>query len=192
MPIVPHDPTSLALAIKGLQGDQALLQRDVSTNISNLTSSTQALQADVRHLTEQISEVTRLQQQQVMHSEGLNRAFSSLDKLATRLDTWIERHEGENRVVADAVTDFRGRFKGLWMTGGAVVFLASLVVSLGWGRMNERFAEHDKAFSDAKAERALIETRVQAARAVDVARIESELAQQQAKVDRLEQVRGLR
>jgi len=86
MPLEPTDPTSLAVAIARLQGDQAILSREVATNIQNLTSCTTALQGDVRHLSDQLADVARLQQQQVSHSEWRDRAFKAIEKLTTRLE----------------------------------------------------------------------------------------------------------
>lgn len=176
LPLDPSDPTSLALAMTRLQGDHTILQREVATNIQNLTACITALQADSRHLSEQLADVVRLQQQQVSHSEGLDRAFKAIEKLTTRIETWIEKHEGENRTTADCVTRFQG---GLSATRWAAGILWGLLV-IGIGALG---AWAKGAIEDARNDRVRIEAQLRAAHDADTVRLQGQIDTLRMRVD---------
>jgi chromosome segregation ATPase len=186
------DPAELAIGLAQVRADQTILQREVATNVQNLTSTLHSVQAELRHVGEQLTDVARLQQQQVNHSEGLDRAFKAIEKLANSFDSWRERHEGENKVTSDCVTEFRGQIRGAWLAGGLVVMLASTLSTVAWNRINERFAENDKALAEARAERVAVEARRQSAHDRDMARVEKEMAEHRAALEKLQIGRGLR
>ena len=127
-----------------------------------------------------------------MHSEGLSRAFAALEKLSTRLDGWIDKHEAENRSVADTVTDFKGRFRGVWMAGGLVVALGSTLVALAWGQVNEKLTDNAKVWGDAKAERVAIEARLRNEHDRDIARLQQQMDRMNADLEQLHATKGAR
>lgn len=189
VPTETFDPTALAVALTKLQGDQAVLQRDVQVSIQNLTSSTHAVQAEVRHMGEQLAELARLQQQQVSHSEGLDRAFKAIEKLTGRMDVWIEKHEGENRTTADCVTAFRGGLAATrWVVGvvGTLVagLLAAWIGAIAWNFNTE--------VANARTERTRIEAQITSQHAADAARQQAQLDALSAKLDQLESTKGAR
>lgn len=188
----PVDPTEYAVGLAELRADQRLLQREVATNIQNLTSATDAMQAELRHVGSKLEDVARLQEKQVNHSEGLDRAFKSIEKLAGSFDSWRERHEGENKVTSDCVTEFRGQFRGVWMAGGLVVALVSTLYGLAWTRINERFASMEALLADARAERVAVEARRQSTHDRDMQASQKQVAELAAEVEALQSTRGAR
>jgi len=188
----PGNAAELAVALTQLRADQTILQREVASSIQNLTSATDAMQAELRHVGAKLETVAHLQEKQVTHSEGLDRAFKAIEKLANSFEGWRERHEGENKVTSDCVTEFRGQIRGAWLAGGLVVMLASTLSTVAWNRINERFAENDKALAEARAERVAVEARRQSAHDRDMARVEKEMAEHRAALEKLQIGRGLR
>lgn len=188
----PVDPTELAIGLAQVRADQSILQREVASSIQNLSSATDAVQAELRHIGSKLEDVARLQQQQANHSEGLDRAFKSIEKLANSFDSWRERHEGENRTTADCVTEFRGQFRGVWMAGGLVVALVTALATVAGTRINERFSDVEKWFADAKAERVAVEARRQAAHDKDVADLQKQITELQSQNQQLQATRGAR
>ena len=144
----------VALEITEQRGNLAMLAKETSTAIQNLTSSVNAMQGDLRHLSTQLGDVARLQQEHISHSEGLGRAFVAIEKLADEFSGWRKSHEQDNRVVSDRVTIFRGALIGFSL-------VSALLVSVGvWAyqrdeqvsaverkrieqEMAEKFAEFD-------------------------------------------------
>lgn len=183
------DPTALAVALAKMQGDHTVLQREVQVSIQNLTSTAHALQAEVRHMGEQLANMALLQQQQVSHSEGLDRAFKAIEKLTGRIDSWIDKHETENRTTADYVTAARGGISATRWVVGVVGSLVALLLS-GWiGAVTWNFT---RELDNAKSERARIEAQITGQHTADTVRTQAQIDALAAKVEQLETTKAAR
>jgi len=136
-------------------------------------------------LSDQLADVARLQQQQVSHSEGLDRAFKAIEKLTTRIEGWIEKHEGENRTTSDCVTRFQGGLSATrWAAGILATLLGVCIGGVGtWAK---------GAIEDARADRVRIEAQLRAAHETDVARLQSQIDSTRLKVEQVESTKGAR
>lgn len=132
------DPLQMAVEVTQIKGTLALMQREVSSGMQTVSSQLAALQGEMRDLGKVTGEVSKQQQAMESHSEGLARAFAEITRLANDNATWRERHERENRDVADKVTTFRGVLLGFGL-------LAMLTVSMAVWAVNDGFHREQQA-----------------------------------------------
>jgi outer membrane murein-binding lipoprotein Lpp len=195
-----HD---LALQFVELRSAQTMLSREVSTNVQNLSSATQSLQSDVRHLVEQMSEFARLQQQQINHSEGLERAFSEIGRVARSFEAYRDKQDAlfeayraatdtRHGTIAEKVTDYSGRFKGIWLSLGLVVALGTALCGVAWDQLRGADADLKAQFADAKAERVALEARIKAAHDDDTARLQRQIDALAARQTTSDSIKGAR
>lgn len=168
------DPLQVAVEVTEVKGTLAMLQSQVSTGMGNVSTQLAALQGDVRELSKVTSEVARHQQAMEAHSEGLNRAFVSIERLANEFSGWRKEHEEDNCVVADRVTTFKGVLIGFGLLGSLVVGMAT------WGVMSviERADENLAAY--------------QRSQQAEMLRLQTQLERAQAELRELREARTLR
>jgi hypothetical protein len=167
-----RDPQNVAIEITEQRGLLAMLSREVSTSNSNLSSTLQAVQADVRHMGDKLADVARLQHEQVSHSEGLGRAFQAIERLANEFSGWRKDHEDENDATSRKVTWFSGGVTVLTLVGGLLI--AALLWNYDQGRAGEA------------RERSILEARIDRNAADLGARIDRAAAEADARLDALE------
>jgi hypothetical protein len=192
----PPTVDDLPLRLVQLEASQTMLQREVSQGVNNLTSAVQAVQAEQRHQSTQMGELVRLQQAFLDHSAGLDRLARAIEAQGQEFRSYRESQHAAFEAYRTAantaqqnvqreVTEFQGRFRGIWMAGGLTVTLGTALVLLGWNQLVTSIA-------DAKAERVALEARRQAAHDADVARLQRQMDDTRARVDNLEGTRGAR
>lgn len=145
------DPLQVAVKVTSIEGQLAMLQQQVSTGLTNVSSQLSALQGEQRDMGKSLREVAITQHDMQAHSEGLERLARAIDRNSAEFASWREKHEGENRGVSDRVTTFRGMMIGF---GIVATLLASAViynVQSGFNRQDERFNDHVKTGADTRA-----------------------------------------
>ena len=122
----------LAVKVAALEGQLALLSHTVSTGHNNTTSTMAAMQADLRDISKTLTTVAQQQHELQSHSEGLNRAFSAIEKLGNKFERWVDSHERDNRLTSDAVTKwdathlaYKNGLRAIWIVFGLVGLLAT-------------------------------------------------------------------
>lgn len=146
-----RDPTVVAVEVTSIKGQMALLGQQVSQGLSNVSSQLSALQGDVREIERTVEKVATQQHELQTHSEGLQRAFTAIERLASRFDHWVEVHETENQLVADKVTGHSTGVRLVWIGLGVVATLAWAYVESRLGRIGDRLTDHITSGADAKA-----------------------------------------
>ena len=150
-PIDLRDPTTVAVEVTTIKGQMALLGQQVSQGLSNVSSQLSALQGDVREIERTVEKVATQQHELQTHSEGLQRAFTAIERVSSRMDHWIEVHENENQVVADKVNSHSTGVRLVWIGLGVVAALAWAYVESQLGRIGDRMTDHVTSGSEAKA-----------------------------------------
>lgn len=168
------DPLQVAVEVTEVKGTLAMLQSQVSSGIGNVASQLAALHGEVRELGKVTAEVARHQQAMEAHSEGLNRAFVSIERLANEFSGWRKDHEEENSFVADRVTTFKGVLIGFGLLGSLVVGMAT------WGVMSviERADQNLAVY--------------QRSQQAEMQRVHTQLERAQAELQELRESRALR
>lgn len=146
-----RDPTVVAVEVTSIKGQMALLGQQVSQGLSNVSSQLAALQGDVREIERTVEKVATQQHELQTHSEGLQRAFTAIERVSTRMDHWIEVHENENQVIADKVTGHSTGVRLVWLGLCAMSALAWAYVESRLGRIGDRLTDHITSGTEAKA-----------------------------------------
>lgn len=116
--INPQSP-HLDAKIATLEGQLALLAKEVSMSTSNMANAIAAMQGDLRDVGRTVGNMRAEQQEMRSHSEGLDRLGKAIEKLNDRLD----RRDVKDEAVNDSISAFRGGVKVLW---AVVLILGSL------------------------------------------------------------------
>lgn len=119
------DPMQVAVKVTAMEGALALLGQQVSQGLANVQSQLSALQGETRENTRQLALVAQAQAEFQAHSSGLDRLSAAIEKSTAENLKWREKHEMENREVADSVTSARGVTRFIAWVG---VFIVGLVV----------------------------------------------------------------
>lgn len=119
------DPMQVAVKVTAVEGALALLGQQVSQGLASVQSQLSALQGDTRDNTRQLAALAQAQAEFQAHSGGLDRLAAAIEKSTAENLKWREKHEMENREVADSVTSARGVTRFIAWVG---VFIVGLVV----------------------------------------------------------------
>lgn len=119
------DPMQVAVKVTAMEGALALLGQQVSQGLATVQSQLSALQGETRENTRQLALVAQAQAEFQAHSSGLDRLAVAIEKSTAENLKWREKHELENRSVADSVTSARSVTRFIAWIG---VFIVSLVV----------------------------------------------------------------
>lgn len=129
---VPLTAAEQAVRMSELEGEQRLLQQQVKTSIDGVRSSTDAVQLEMRHLTNKIEALSALQHKQESGSAALERVQQTLNELSNSFaawktdngrehDDWRRRHEEENKQTREQVIRWGGIAFGITLVGGLLV-----------------------------------------------------------------------
>lgn len=151
------DPVAAAVKVATIEQTMVNIQTRMSEGFLTMGSRLDAMQADQRESARVQTEVSKQLHDLHSHSDGLNRLANAIERQALEFGTWRERHEKDNRDVADKVTRFGG-----WVGGFGV--LGMLIAGGAWAWITTRFDQVDAR----SAEKVLILTR-------DIGRVESRL-----------------
>jgi hypothetical protein len=139
------DPVDIAVEFGELRNHLALLQQQNQGAMTNLTSSIQAMQSDLRNIGRKVEEVTRLQIHQEQHSDGLRRAFEAISALTNTVErgfTKIREEQDNKRVehqrsIDQDISNEKTRLdkirdRVIWMSGGAAAIsvVAGIAVAI--------------------------------------------------------------
>lgn len=156
-----RDPTQVMLEVQEHRGILAMLARELADSRRENTSAWQSTQGELQHIGRKMEDVSRLQHDQVSHSDGLGRAFKALEKLSSTVES-IDRR----------VTRFTGVVTGLAIVAGLLG--AALLWNYEQGRAYEA------------RERAILEARIDRNAADLGMRIDRTAAEADARLDALE------
>lgn len=173
-PVDLSDPLQVAVKVTAIEGTLAMLQQQVSTGLTNVSSQLSALQGEQRDMGKSLREVADTQHEIQNQSEALERLARAIDRNSAEFAAWRDKHEVANQGVADKVTAARG---ALWVV--SLVVLA--VGALAGAYVNAEFANVRRE-SDAKE--------VRLGRDVDA--LEKRVDANQSRLDELQKMRGLR
>lgn len=116
-----RDPVQAAVKVATIETALAGLQSRVSEGFLNVSSRLDSMHADARETARSQAEVSKQLQDLQAHSDGLSRLASAIDRQSLEFAAWREKHEQENRAVADKVTSFNGVLLGFGALGTLVV-----------------------------------------------------------------------
>lgn len=159
------DPVQAAVKIATIEQSMANIQARVSEGFLTVGSRLDAMQADQRESARVQGEVSKQLHDLQSHSDGLNRLATAIERQAAEFASWRDRHEIDNRAVADKVTRFGG-----WVGGFGV--LGMLVAGGAWAWVATRFDQVDARAS----ENAVLQTR-------DLGRLEAKVAADMSRVE---------
>jgi ABC-type transporter Mla subunit MlaD len=103
-----RDPTAVALEITAIKGQVELLAEKISQGLNSLAQQVNSLQGDLRDHSRILRGVQTAQHDMQTHSQGLERLAQAIERQSSDFAGWRDRHEADNRTVADRVTTFRG------------------------------------------------------------------------------------
>lgn len=166
------DPMQVAVKVTAMEGALALLGQQVSQGLATVQSQLSALQGETRENTRQLALVAQAQAEFQAHSSGLDRLAVAIEKSTAENLKWREKHELENRSVADSVTSARSVTRFIAWIG---VFIVSLVV----------FAVQMQFDGFAKDR-----LRIEQLHRDDIQRLEKKMDQLEAGVEGLRKVKG--
>jgi len=124
------DPMQVAVKVTAMEGALALLGQQVSQGLANVQSQLSALQGETRENTRQLAQLAQTQAEFQVHSGGLDRLAAAIEKSTAENLRWREKHELENRSVADSVTSARGVMRFIAWIGAFIVGLIVFTVQL--------------------------------------------------------------
>lgn len=131
------DPMQVAVKVTAMEGALALLGQQVSQGLANVQSQLSALQGETRENTRQLALVAQAQAEFQAHSSGLDRLAAVIEKSTAENIKWREKHELENRNVADSVTSARGVTRFIAWIGAFIVGLVVFAVQLQFDGLAE-------------------------------------------------------
>lgn len=114
------DAAVLAIELTELGGRHAMLQTQVSTSLNNISSQLAAVQSEQQSQTRALHNVEIQQAAMQAHSSAVERLAKAIENSTTENMRWRERHEAENKRVADRVTKFQGAIAVITLFAGAV------------------------------------------------------------------------
>jgi len=97
-----------------------MLQTQVSTSLNNISSQLAAVQSEQQSQTRALHNVEIQQAAMQEHSSAVERLAKAIDNSTTENMRWRERHEADNKSVADRVTKFQGAIVVITLFAGAV------------------------------------------------------------------------
>lgn len=142
------DPVQAAVKVATIEQTMLNLQARMSDGFLTMGSRLDAMQADQRESARVQAEVSTQLRDLQSHSDGLNRLAIAIERQAAENSSWRDRHEIDNRAVADKVTRFGG-----WVGGFGV--LGMLIAGGAWAWVTTRFEQVDAR----AAENVLYQTR---------------------------------
>ena len=110
----------LAVELTELSGRQAMLQTQVSTSLNNISSQLAAVQSELQSQSRALHNVELVQASMQAHSSAVERLAKAIESSTTENLRWRERHELDNKHVADRVTKFQGAIVVITLFAGAV------------------------------------------------------------------------
>lgn len=128
---VPFDSARQALDIERLSSQHQLLAAQVKNSVDNFSHTLQSVQAEMRSVSEKISDLTGLQHAHDANRESLARMENSVQALSGQWKEWTddfeesnerrwERHEQENKDTRDTVLKWTYGAIGLSLCLGAL------------------------------------------------------------------------
>lgn len=167
------DPMHVAVKVTAMEGALALLGQQVSQGLSTVQSQLSALQGETRENTRQLALVAQAQAEFQAYSSGLDRLAVAIEKSTAENLKWREKHELENRSVADSVTSARGVTRFIAWIGAFIVGLVVFSVQLQFdGLAKDRL-------------------RIEHLHRDDIQRLEKKMDQLEAVVEDLRKMKGL-
>lgn len=143
-PIDMADPLQVAVKVTSIEGSLAVLTQQVSTGLGNLSSQVAAVQAEQRDQGKSLRDVAVTQRDMQGHSEGLERLARSMDRYSAEFASWRDKHEAENKGVAERVTTFKGVIIGFGILATVLASAMGYIVRTGFQRMDENIMTLDK------------------------------------------------
>lgn len=183
------DPVQAAVKIATIESAMTNIQTRVSEGFMTVGSRLDSMQADQREAARAQGEVATQLRDLQTHSDGLNRLATAIERQAVEFASWRDKHENENRAVADSVTRFNG-----WVRGFGV--LGMLVAGGAWAWVSARFEQVESR----RAEDTVAQTRdlgrLEVKVSGDVGRVESkfdkEMQEVRADISEIRKFRGLK
>lgn len=114
------DAAVLAVEITELGGRHAMLQTQVSTSLNNISSQLAAVQSEMQSQSRALHNVEIVQASMQAHSSAVERLAKAIEHSTNENMRWRERHEADNKHVADRVTKFQGAVVVITLFAGAV------------------------------------------------------------------------
>lgn len=168
------DPMQVAVKVTAVEGTLALLAQQVSQGLGNVQSQLSALQGDMRDTTKQLASMVATQVEFQAHSTGMERLAKAIEDSTLENMRWREKHEAENRGVADSVTSARGVTRFIAWIGAFIVGLVVFTVQM----------QFDGAAKDRQ--------RLEQAHRDDVGRLERRMDRADADREEIKKMKGLK
>lgn len=184
-PVDLSDPLQVAVKVTAIEGTLAMLQQQVSSGLTNVSSQLSAQQGELRDMGKSLREVADTQHEIQNQSEALERLARAIDRNSAEFAAWRDKHEVANQSVADKVTAARG---ALWVV--SLVVLA--VGALAGAYINAEFANVRR---ETEAKEVGLRREAQAAEARvgrELDALEKKVEANQTRIDEVQKMRGLR
>ena len=139
-----------------------------------MQSQLSALQGDMRDTSKQMANLAATQVEFQAHSTGLERLAKAIEDSTLENMRWREKHEAENRGVADSVTSARGVTRFIAWIGAFLVGLVVFTVQM--------------QFNAATTDR----QRLEQAHRDDVGRLERRMDRADADREEIKKMKGLK
>lgn len=121
---IPENLVGIALEAKH---NVDLLQSSMKQSMDTVVSRLDSVGAEQREMTKSLRLVAETVAEMQSRSEAIERLGRAIDRNTTEQMTWRDKHEAENRAVADRVTRFTGILVGFGTAGMLIMSLASYV-----------------------------------------------------------------
>lgn len=164
------DPVQAAVKIATIESAMNNIQSRVSEGFLAVGSRLDAMQADQRESARVQGEVSKQLHDLQSHSDGLNRLATAIERQASEFANWRDRHEIDNRAVADKVTRFGG-----WVGGFGV--LGMLVAGGAWAWVTTRFEQVDARTTETALIQARDLSRIEVKHDKDITEIRSDISE---------------
>jgi hypothetical protein len=132
----------MMLEFSTIKGEMALLNQRLESSIQGLNSTMQAVQGEFIGIKERLDAVAQHQADFAHHSSGLERLGTALEKLVADNERRWERHERDNKVVADRVTGHSTGIKVSWALFGVIAAVLGALANSQISRVDERMNDH--------------------------------------------------
>lgn len=114
------DAAVLAVEMTELGGRHAMLQTQVSSSLNNISSQLAAVQSELQSQSRALHNVELVQASMQAHSSAVERLAKTIEHSTVENMRWREKHEADNKTVADRVTKFQGAIMVITLFAGAV------------------------------------------------------------------------
>jgi hypothetical protein len=173
---VPLDVAQQALHLAGMESDQKLLTAEMRQNMQVLRASNEAMQADMRKLTESVSALATLQHAHDANGRAIEEVKAQVGGINDKLERWFdqiesesrqrwerhdkerdqyrEKHEADNQKTKDKLTLWTG-------IGITVMFIGGVIITGFLYVLNDKFL--DVTTSQQRVERQQEASRTEAA-----------------------------